>query len=169
MFGEMKVESSLRVSRVVLFLVYVSVHILSIVLASQELVALGGGCFWCIEAVFRSVEGVRKVESGYMGGDIANPTYHQVSAGNTGHAEVVQVYFDKDLVDFETILEWFWKAHDPTTMNRQGADVGTQYRSVIFYETEEQRERAERSKAAYQQTLKSEIVTEIAPAKVFFR
>ena len=105
---------------------------------SCELATLGGGCFWCLEAVFRQLRGVRKVVSGYAGGSAENPTYRQVCAGNTGHAEVVQIEYDPAVVDFRTLLEVFFVIHDPTTLNRQGADVGTQYRSAIFYHSPEQ-------------------------------
>src|SRR5215210_4126981 len=99
----------------------------------REVATLGGGCFWCVEAVFDELKGIERVESGYSGGASVNPTYHQVCTGTTGHAEVVQVTFDSQVVSFKEILEVFFTVHDPTTLNRQGADVGTQYRSVIFY------------------------------------
>src|SRR5512146_1534503 len=100
---------------------------------------LGGGCFWCLEAVFQRLKGVAKVESGYAGGHVANPTYKQVCTGNTGHAEVVRVTFDEDLLSYPELLDVFFTIHDPTTLNRQGDDIGTQYRSVIFYNSEQQR------------------------------
>jgi len=108
--------------------------------SSRELATLGGGCFWCLEAVFEQLRGVDKVESGYAGGTTARPTYQQVCSGNTGHAEVVQVTFDPAIISFGDILDVFFAIHDPTTLNRQGADVGTQYRSVIFYHTPGQKE-----------------------------
>ena len=111
--------------------------------AGREVATLGGGCFWCVEAVFDELRGVERVESGYAGGAKPNPTYREVCTGATGHAEVVQVTFDPRAVSFREILEVFFTAHDPTTLNRQGADVGTQYRSAIFYHTPEQRETAE--------------------------
>jgi peptide-methionine (S)-S-oxide reductase len=109
----------------------------------KEVATLGGGCFWCLEAVYEQLRGVDKVESGYAGGTLANPTYRQVCEGDTGHAEVVQVTFDPAVVSYREVLEVFFALHDPTTLNRQGADVGTQYRSVIFYHSPEQRRVAE--------------------------
>lgn len=111
-----------------------------------EVVTLGAGCFWCVEAIFLRLNGVKDVVSGYSGGKIANPTYREVSSGLTGHAEVVQVTFDPSIISFEKILEIFFKTHNPTTLNRQGADVGTQYRSAIFYHTDEQKRVAEEIK-----------------------
>ncbi len=107
---------------------------------SRETVTLGGGCFWCLEAVYEQLQGVEKVESGYAGGTVPNPTYKQVCTGTTGHAEVVQVTFDPQVIDFKEILEIFFTVHDPTTLNRQGADVGPQYRSAIFYHNDEQKQ-----------------------------
>lgn len=109
----------------------------------RELATLGGGCFWCLEAVLEQVKGVEKVESGYCGGAVSDPTYRQVCNGNTGHAEVIQVTFDPSVISFREILEIFFAIHDPTTLNRQGADVGTQYRSVIFTHTPEQKKTAD--------------------------
>lgn len=109
----------------------------------SELATFGGGCFWCVEAIFERVSGVTKVESGYAGGHVANPTYKQVTTGMTGHAEVVQITFDPDKVSYVELLEIFFKTHDPTTLNRQGADVGTQYRSLVLYHSENQRKQAE--------------------------
>ncbi|MDE0207431.1 MAG: peptide-methionine (S)-S-oxide reductase MsrA [Candidatus Tectomicrobia bacterium] len=131
---------------------------------------LGTGCFWCTEAVFLEVKGVRRVVSGYAGGNTKNPTYQQICTGTTGHAEVIQLTFDPAVISFEDLLQVFWRTHDPTTLNRQGADVGTQYRSVIFYHDEQQRIRAEKSK---QETDASDlwlnpIVTEIAPYDTFY-
>jgi len=135
-----------------------------------ETATLGGGCFWCVEAAYLGLKGVRSVVSGYAGGSIENPSYRQVCAGTTGHAEVVQVTFDPGLIDFRTVLEVFFTIHDPTTPNRQGADVGTQYRSVIFYHSDAQRETAERLAAelAADGVWPDPIVTEIAPAPVFY-
>ncbi len=129
---------------------------------------LGGGCFWCVEAVYQTVPGIGRVISGYAGGQAPNPTYEQVCTGRTGHAEVVQVEFDPDKISYEQIIDLFWKAHDPTTLNRQGGDVGTQYRSIILYEDEAQKAAAERSKSAAQAHFKDPIVTEIEPLKVFY-
>ena len=107
---------------------------------------LGGGCFWCLEAVYIRLEGVKSVISGYSGGNVDNPTYEQVCNGETSHAEVVKINFDPKKTSFETLLEWFWRCHDPTTLNRQGRDIGTQYRSVIYYENETQKSKANKSK-----------------------
>jgi peptide-methionine (S)-S-oxide reductase len=134
----------------------------------SERITFGGGCFWCIEAVFARLEGVKATVSGYAGGKTPNPTYKQVCDGDTGHAEVVQIEFDPAKTSFEKMLEIFWAAHDPTTLNRQGADVGTQYRSVIFYENNAQKVAAENSKKAAQKEFSSPIVTEIAPLEKFY-
>jgi peptide-methionine (S)-S-oxide reductase len=135
-----------------------------------EVATLGGGCFWCLEAVYQELRGVEKVESGYSGGDIPNPTYRQVCSETTGHAEVVQVTFDPDEVTYRDILEVYFTIHDPTTLNRQGADVGTQYRSVIFYHTEEQKRVAEEviSDLETEGIWNSPIVTEVAPFDEFY-
>jgi len=111
-----------------------------------ETTTLGAGCFWCIEAVFQNLKGIQSVVSGYTGGQVENPTYEQICTGTTGHAEVAQIIFDPAVISFEDLLYVFWRTHDPTTLNRQGADVGTQYRSAIFYDREEQKEIAEKSK-----------------------
>ena len=134
-----------------------------------EKATVGGGCFWCTEAVYQEVPGVLSVTSGYAGGDVPNPTYAQVCSGQTGHAEVVQIEFDPKKISYEKVIDLFWKAHDPTTRNRQGADVGTQYRSIILYETEAQKEAAEKSKAAAASHFKAPIVTEIVPLKEFYK
>lgn len=132
-------------------------------------ITFGGGCFWCLEAVFQRLNGVKSVVSGYSGGAVPNPTYKQVCTGETGHAEVVQLEFDPQKISYDKLLEVFWAAHDPTTLNRQGADVGTQYRSVIFYENDEQRVAAEQSKSKAQADFKDPIVTQIAPLKDFYK
>ncbi len=134
-----------------------------------EVATLGAGCYWCVEAVLQQVEGVREVSSGFMGGKVANPSYRDVCNGDTGHAEVVQVTFDPRVLPYEELLSWFWRLHDPTTLNRQGADEGTQYRSVIFYHSEAQRLAAEASKRAAQPDFRDLIVTEIAPAGPYYR
>lgn len=136
-----------------------------------ETITLGGGCFWCVEAVFQRVKGVENVVSGYSGGRIANPTYREVTSGLTGHAEVVQVTFDPKVVSLEKILEVFFKTHDPTTLNRQGADVGTQYRSVIFYHNENQKITAERiiRRLTEEKIWDKPIVTELSPFKAFYK
>lgn len=135
---------------------------------SLEIATFGAGCFWCVEAVFENLDGVKSVESGYMGGKTKNPTYREVSAGNTGHAEVTRIYYDRAAISYETLLDWLWRSHNPTTLNRQGADVGTQYRSAIFYHSEGQRKAAESSKAAAQSMFDDPIVTEITPAAEFY-
>ena len=137
----------------------------------KEVVTLGGGCFWCIEAVFEELNGVEQVESGYSGGRVDDPTYEQVCTGTTGHAEVVQVTFDPKIISLKEILEVFFTVHDPTTLNRQGADVGTQYRSVIFYRSEEQKTLAEQVIREIQKAKlwKAPIVTELVPFKAFCR
>ena len=133
-----------------------------------ETATLGAGCYWCIEAAYGQLDGVYSATSGFMGGAVENPTYSQVTQGDTGHAEVVQVVFDPKKITFEKILAWFWDLHDPTTLNRQGNDVGTQYRSAIFYHSEEQKKTAEASKAAAAADFKDPIVTEIVRAKTFY-
>ena len=133
-----------------------------------ELATVGGGCFWCTEALFQMLPGVKSVVSGYSGGQVENPTYEQVCSGKTGHAEVIQVAFDPAKVSYEKIIETFWEAHDPTTLNRQGNDVGTQYRSIILYNSDAQKAVAEKSKAEAQKKFPSPIVTEIVPLKTFY-
>lgn len=133
-----------------------------------EVATLGAGCFWCIEAVYDQLDGVHAAVSGYMGGTVANPTYQAITTGTTGHAEVVQVVFDPKKIGYDEILSWFWQMHDPTTLNRQGADVGTQYRSAIFYHSDEQKKIAEASKKAHQEDFEDPIVTEITKASTFY-
>ncbi len=133
-----------------------------------ETATLGGGCFWCMEAVYERLPGVVSVTSGFSGGHVDNPTYHQVCEGDTGHAEVTQIQFDHAKTSYAKILEVFWQAHDPTTLNRQGADEGTQYRSVILYNDEKQKLVAEKSKLAAQENFLKPIVTEIVPFKKFY-
>ncbi len=133
-----------------------------------EFAVLGGGCFWCMEAVFERVPGVIAVVNGYSGGQVANPTYEQVCTHTTGHAEVVQIEFDPAKVSYAHLLNVFWNAHDPTSLNRQGADEGPQYRSVIFHRNDEQKAAAEKSKAAAQRELSRPIVTEIVPLEKFW-
>ena len=136
--------------------------------ANLEIASFGAGCFWCVEAVFETLDGVQAVESGYMGGQIEDPTYREICTGTTGHAEITQIAFDPSVISYETLLSWLWRSHDPTTLNRQGADTGTQYRSAIFYHNEAQREAAEASKAAAQQDFDRPIVTEITEASKFY-
>ena len=133
-----------------------------------ELATLGGGCFWCTEAIFQMLPGVKSVTSGYAGGHTENPTYEEVCSGATGHAEVIQIAFDPTQVSYAKILETFWEAHDPTTLNRQGNDTGTQYRSIILYHDAKQKESAEHSKAAAQKNFAAPIVTEIVPLTKFY-
>jgi len=135
-----------------------------------EFATLGGGCFWCTEAVFLEIEGVEKVISGYSGGHVKNPSYQQVVTGSTGHAEVIQVSFDPEIIPFMKILEIFFMMHDPTSLNRQGADVGTQYRSVIFYHSEEQKKVSEEFIAGLNETnlFNLHIVTQLEPFVEFF-
>jgi peptide-methionine (S)-S-oxide reductase len=135
----------------------------------MEKATFGAGCFWGIEAEFRKVEGVVDVTVGYSGGALENPTYKDVCSGTTGHAEVVEVEYDPSKVSFEELLEVFWENHDPTTPNRQGPDVGTQYRSAIFFHTPEQEAAARASKEQAQARFKNPIVTEITPAAEFYR
>jgi peptide-methionine (S)-S-oxide reductase len=136
----------------------------------QEMIILGGGCFWCTEAVFQRLEGVIKVVSGYAGGIIDHPSYRQICTGTTGHAEVIQVFFDLSKISLESLLEVFWATHDPTTLNRQGADVGPQYRSAIFYKDDSQKEIAEKLKSELNQSkiFDSPIVTEITAFTNFY-
>lgn len=140
------------------------------VIGTTDTATFGSGCFWCTEAVFQQLNGVLKVTSGYSGGHVANPTYEQVCSKTTGHAEVTQIIFDPSVITYDELLEVFWKTHDPTTLNRQGNDVGPQYRSVIFYHNDAQKQRAE----FYKQQLdksgawKNPIVTEIAAFKNFY-
>lgn len=135
-----------------------------------ELATLGAGCFWCVEAIFESLNGVNSVESGYSGGNVKNPSYREVCTGTTGHAEVVQVAFDPEVISFQELLEVFWQTHDPTTLNRQGADVGTQYRSVIFYHNEEQKEIATQllNKLNEEKAFENPVVTEVSPFTEFY-
>lgn len=136
----------------------------------MELATLAAGCFWCVEAVFGDLEGVEEVVSGYAGGTVPNPTYEQVCTGTTGHAEAVRIIFDPEVISYEEILTVFWKTHDPTTLNRQGADVGPQYRSVIFYHSDEQKRTAESSKREMDASglYRNPIVTEIVPFTTFY-
>ncbi|HEY3372853.1 MAG TPA: peptide-methionine (S)-S-oxide reductase MsrA [Prolixibacteraceae bacterium] len=138
--------------------------------AQKETATFGGGCFWCTEAIFKSLKGVETVESGYSGGKVKNPSYREVCTGETGHAEVIQITFDPAVISFRELLEVFWETHDPTTLNRQGADVGTQYRSVVFYHSPQQKETAEKYKAELNQenVFNKPVVTEITPFDKFY-
>lgn len=135
-----------------------------------KVATLAGGCFWCLEAVYDELQGVKRVVSGYAGGDVPNPTYEQVCTGNTGHAEVVQIEYDPDVTSYRDLLEVFFTIHDPTQLNRQGADVGTQYRSAIFYHNEEQRQAAEEiiAELEAEEVYSKPIVTEVSPLGTFY-
>jgi peptide-methionine (S)-S-oxide reductase len=135
-----------------------------------ELATFGAGCFWCVEAIFQRVDGVEKVVSGYAGGHIENPTYKEVCNGTTGHAEVCQLSYDPNLVSYDELLEIFWKTHDPTTLNRQGNDVGTQYRSVVYYHNDAQKTLAEKYKKELDAAgiFNNPIVTEISPFEILY-
>ncbi|MDZ4715479.1 MAG: peptide-methionine (S)-S-oxide reductase MsrA [Cytophagales bacterium] len=139
--------------------------------ASLQKATFGGGCFWCTEAVFLDVKGVSEVESGYTGGTTKNPTYQEVSNGRTGHAEVIQITFDPAVVSYEDLVEIFWNTHDPTTLNKQGADEGTQYRSAIFYHSEDQKRVAEQYLVQLEasRVYPNKIVTEITPLTAYYK
>lgn len=141
-----------------------------VMMNNLEIATLGSGCFWCTEAFFLPVKGIKSAVSGYSGGKVKNPTYKEVCSGLTGHAEVVQVTFDPAVISFPEVLEIFWNTHDPTTLNRQGADEGTQYRSVVYYHTDEQKKIAEEYKIQLAQSgvYKNPVVTEISPFTVFY-
>lgn len=134
-------------------------------------ITFGSGCFWCTEAIFQTVKGVQKVASGYMGGQTENPTYKDICRGDTGHTEVTEVEYDADIISFDELLLIFFRTHNPTTLNRQGNDVGTQYRSAIFYHTDEQKQQAEAmiKKLTEEQVFDAPIVTEITPASKFYK
>lgn len=138
---------------------------------NTEIATLGAGCFWCVETIFEELQGVIEVESGYMGGETRNPSYKDVCTGETGHAEVCQITFDPNVISFEELLEVFWQIHNPTTLNRQGADVGTQYRSVIFYHNDNQKQIAEDLLNTLDKSgaWDDPIVTEISPATEFYK
>ena len=139
-------------------------------MAKSEIATLGGGCFWCVEAVFQRIDGVISVKPGYAGGNVKNPTYKQICTGNTGHAEVAKIEFDPSKITYSQILNVFWQSHDPTTLNRQGNDVGTQYRSVIFFHNESQEEIAKKSKIDADESgyWDNEIVTELTPLNNYY-
>ena len=136
--------------------------------AGAQTITLGGGCFWCLDAAYQQLDGVLSVTSGYMGGAVKNPTYEQVCDGTSGHAEVVKLVYDPEKVSLDKILGWFWKMHDPTTLNRQGDDVGPQYRSAIFFTNDEQKKAVEASVKAEQANHKDPIVTEITKTSEFY-
>ena len=134
-----------------------------------ETATLGGGCYWCTEAIYQMLPGVKSVASGFAGGTKDNPTYEEVCSGMTGHAEVIQVEYDPKVISYEKVLATFWEAHDPTTLNRQGPDSGTQYRSIILYNNEAQKRAAEKSKAEAQKHFRDPIVTQIVPLQMFYK
>jgi len=153
----------------------ISLSILSLILMLStsaeeklETITLGAGCFWCVEAVFDQLDGVKSAESGYMGGHVKNPSYEQVVGKKSGHIEVVQVKFDPGKISLETVLDWFWRQHDPTTKDRQGADVGPQYASAIFYESEAQKSVVDKSIKEAQKGFKDPIVTQVREAAPFY-
>lgn len=133
-----------------------------------ESAIVGGGCFWCVEAQYKMLKGVKKVVSGYAGGHVKDPTYKQICNGDTGHAEVIRIDYDPALITFRDVIDLFWDAHDPTTLNRQGNDVGTQYRSIIMYTSEEQKKVSEESKVNAAKIIGKPIVTEIVPLEIFY-
>jgi peptide-methionine (S)-S-oxide reductase len=135
-----------------------------------EVATFAGGCFWCVEAQYQELKGVEKVESGYTGGTLKNPTYKEICTGRTGHAEAINIYYDPKVISYDELLAAFWVAHDPTQLNRQGNDVGTQYRSAIFYHNDEQKQKAEdyKRKLNEEKAYESPVVTEIAPYGVFY-
>ncbi len=136
-----------------------------------ETATFGTGCYWCTEAQFQQLKGVEQVASGFSGGNVANPTYEQVCNGNTGHAEVISINYDPSVISYDDLMEAFWSSHDPTTLNRQGNDIGTQYRSVIFYHNDEQKQKAEawKKKLASEKIWRNPIVTEIVPFTAFYK
>lgn len=159
--------------RIKLFLILTTIFLNTLTMKGQgntETATLGAGCFWCIEAVFVELKGLSSVIPGYTGGESKNPTYKEICTGTSGHAEVAQIEFDPLVISFAEILEVFWMTHDPTTLNRQGADVGTQYRSAIFYHNEQQKEEAEfyKKKLEEQNVFPNPIVTKIVPLEVFY-
>jgi methionine-S-sulfoxide reductase len=165
------IQHTLCISLIFLTTINMDAQTKSATTPAIEIATLGSGCFWCTEAVYLSVKGVKEVVSGYCGGKVKNPTYREVCSGLTGHAEVVQVKFDPTVISYSEILEIFWNTHDPTTLNRQGADEGTQYRSVVFYHSEGQRQTAESYKAQLDKSgvYRNKIVTEITPVATFYK
>ncbi|MDX1960939.1 MAG: peptide-methionine (S)-S-oxide reductase MsrA [Leptospiraceae bacterium] len=131
-------------------------------------IVLGGGCFWCLEAVYQLVNGVEKIVSGYSAGNTLNPSYKEICEGNTGHAEVVEIHFNTEIIDLKNILEIFWNIHDPTTLNRQGNDVGTQYRSIILFETDDEKKLIQESLENASKSFKNKIVTEVQKLDIFY-
>ncbi|MFB6254435.1 MAG: peptide-methionine (S)-S-oxide reductase MsrA [Halobacteriaceae archaeon] len=136
---------------------------------SEQSAIFGGGCFWCVEAAFKEVKGVKTVTAGYAGGGTENPTYQEVCTGDTGHAEVVRIEYDANRITYDELLEVFFSIHDPTQLNRQGPDVGSQYRSIILYQNERQRKQATTFKEAVDETYEDDVVTEIEPLETFYQ
>jgi len=157
-------------STLALCIFVVSLHRMQATEAKSDInsIVLGGGCFWCVEALYDTLEGVVSVQSGYAGGSVENPTYREVCGGSTGHAEVVKISYDPARISLSEVLDFFWEAHDPTTLNRQGADVGTQYRSIILYADEAQKSAAQKSMKTAQSMFKDPIVTEIVALETFY-
>ena len=151
----------------ILVLLAITLHAENTPMSTRK-ATLGGGCFWCVEAVYERMPGILSVTSGYAGGKTENPAYEEVCSGKTGHAEVVQIEYDPEKISYQKIIDLFWDAHDPTTLNRQGADVGTQYRSIILTENDEEARLAKESKDRAQAKIKSPIVTEIVPLTKFY-
>ena len=135
---------------------------------AKEMATIGGGCFWCVEAVYDELKGIDDVVSGYSGGHVQNPNYRQVCAGDTGHAEVIRIIFDNEVISYREILDVFFTVHDPTTLNQQGSDIGPQYRSIILYHSPEQKQVAEEATKAAQALWEKPIVTEVVPFKAFY-
>jgi len=166
----------LKTSIIIIFILLISISFAdegigskkTMITNKNEIATLGGGCFWCIEAVYDKIEGVEKVISGYAGGIKPDPSYEQVCSGNTGHAEVCQIYFDPLKITFEEILDVFWQAHDPTTVDQQGGDIGSQYRSVIFYKDQQQQQAAEKSILQAGKIYQNPLVTEVKELDVFY-
>lgn len=152
-------------------LILISTNLTFASMKKTEIATFGAGCFWCVEAIFQQLDGVETVESGYSGGDLKNPTYKDITTGLTGHAEVIQLTYNPDVISFDELLEVFWGTHDPTTLNRQGADVGTQYRSAVFYHTEKQKQLAEKYKKELNdaKAFARPIVTEVTAFKKFYK
>lgn len=161
----------IKVIITIIVLVVINQDIYSQNKKNMEVATFGSGCFWCTEAIFHRLKGVESAVSGYSGGKVKNPTYNEVCTGETGHAEVIQVKYNPEIISYIELLEVFWKTHDPTTLNKQGADVGTQYRSVIFYHTLEQKELAQEYKKKLDEAsiYNKPIVTEISPFDVFYK
>lgn len=162
---------ALKIIISILIVLFIQNELYSQINKKMEIATFGSGCFWCSEAIFEKLKGVESVESGYSGGHDKNPTYTEVCKGTTGHAEVIQIKYNPDIITYKDLLEVFWQTHDPTTLNRQGADVGTQYRSVIFYHNQQQKQLAEEYKKKLDDAgiYNKPIVTEISEFSVFYK